>query len=121
MCSNPNTVQTPVWHKRLTVLYDVKHDCLQSIHTRVPAEPLAIRPVKPFFQVGILAAVLQVPTRPSLFVHESERKSDLKRLMLCSHVVKVREACATRGFCFLNRKFHVFCCPFGPLAERPGL
>jgi FrmR/RcnR family transcriptional regulator, repressor of rcnA expression len=34
---------------------------------------------------------------------------DSKRLMLCSFAVKVREACSTRRFWFLNRNFHVFC------------
>ena len=65
---------------------------------------------------------LQVPTRSIFhFIHESERKTDSKRLMLCSFVVKVREARTARRFWFLNRDFHVFYFPLGFLCCDPKL
>jgi hypothetical protein len=43
MGSNPNTVQAFLRHKNLSIGYDVEHDCLQSIRTRVLTEPQAPR------------------------------------------------------------------------------
>src|SRR6202158_2201140 len=109
MGSNPNTVQAFVRYKSLAIGYEVKHDCLPSIHTRVLTEPQAPRRGN-YFSGGIFMATLRIPTR-SLFMSftGASGKMDSKRLMLCSFAVKVREACRTRRFWFLNRNFHVFC------------
>ena len=54
MGANPNTVQAFMRHKSLSIRYDVEHDCLRSIHTRVLTEPQAPRRENLFFAWGSL-------------------------------------------------------------------
>src|ERR1700674_2001123 len=49
---DPNAVKAPACHKRIAIRYDVVHDCLQSIHTRVLTEPQAPRSEELFFGWG---------------------------------------------------------------------
>jgi hypothetical protein len=120
MGSNPNTVQAFLRHMNLSIRHDVKHDYLPSIHTRVLTEPQAPRSEKSIFGWDFCRGISDSHSLYFYFLHQSERKTDSKRLMLCSFAVKAREAGTARRFWFLNRNFHVFCFPFGSFYCGPN-
>jgi len=67
--SNPNAVKAFARHKSISIRYDVKHDSLQSVHTRVLTESQAPRSGELFFgwvsvarRYGFPLAILLFPS-----------------------------------------------------------